>query len=182
VINIELYNKLKPQPKLTEHTELKDAGKESLCAGRKADKVLLQIGNFIQKQDIVVCDISDDLLLGLDILEKHDKGIDLKSYTVSIDNREITRKQIKDMESKMANVCKVLVQKRTVMPPNIMKFVRLKTDIPCQEILEIQPQNMHNKLLCTNCECLAYRDHDVLVIGTGSNSHIQNMQIVMYRF
>jgi hypothetical protein len=177
VMNAELYNKLKPQPKLTEHIELKDAGKESLFAGRKTEKVVLKIGNFIQKQDIVVCDISYDLLLGLDFLENHDTVIDLKSYTVSLDNREIPIKQITDMELKKVNIYKVLVQKGIAIPSNTMKFVKLKANI-----LAIQPQSIHNELHCTNCECLAYRDHDVIFIGTGFNSHIQNLQTVRSRF
>jgi hypothetical protein len=90
------------------------------------------------------------LLLGLDFLENHDTVIDLKSYTVLIDSWEIPIKQIKDKELKKASIYKVSVQKRTVIPPNTMKFVKLKTDIPCQEILAIQPQNMHNELLCPN--------------------------------
>lgn len=114
-----------------------------------AEEVRIQIGNVSLKRDIVVCDISDDLLLGLDFLEDHDTVIDLKSYIVSIDNQEIPIKQIKDMEFKEVNIYKVSIQKRTAIPPNTMKFVKLKINSPCREILAIQPLSIHNELQCT---------------------------------
>lgn len=124
---------------------------ESLVfGGRMAEEVRIQIGNVSLKRDIVVCDISDDLLLGLDFLEDHDTVIDLKWYIVSIDNQEVPIKQIKDMEFKEVNIYKVSIQKRTTIPPNTMKFVKLKTNSSCREILAIQPLSIHNELLCPN--------------------------------
>ncbi|KAK3105322.1 hypothetical protein FSP39_022517 [Pinctada imbricata] len=150
-MNTKLYNKLKPRPKLTECVKLKGAGKDSIFDGRMAEKVRLQIGNFSQTHDIVVCDISDDLLLGLDFLQDHDTVIDLKSYMVSFGEEKIPIKQINDTKStKHVNIYKISIQKRTVIPPNTMKFIKLKTDIPSHEPLAIQPRNIHQELFCPN--------------------------------
>lgn len=69
VMNYELFESLKPKPLLQKDIILKGAGKNNIINGKIAEQVKLRIGPTEQRWDVVVGEIADSLLLGLDFFE-----------------------------------------------------------------------------------------------------------------
>lgn len=79
VMNYELFESLKPKPLLQKDIILKGAGKNNIINGKIAEQVKLRIGPTEQRWDVVVGEIADSLLLGLDFLRAHNCIINLEN-------------------------------------------------------------------------------------------------------
>ena len=80
IVSTKVYDKIHPskRPKLTKSSSLASANGQPLVERGKAI-FQLEMGDLILKQELVVAEIEDELLLGLDILMKGDMGpADLK--------------------------------------------------------------------------------------------------------
>ena len=142
VMSFDFYNKLHKKPLLKDYIKLKGAGKENEIKARLAKNVSLQIGGITRKWDIVVGEIADSLLLGLDFLKTYESVIDLRNYTVTIDRDVIQAVQVKTEEHKEVKIYQVFVKARTVIPPESVKFVPLQTDRPFKGELCIETASL----------------------------------------
>ena len=82
------------------------------------------IGQFQLKENILVADIVDDFILGLDIMEKHGFVLDLGQKTLRIDNEEITLRTSMDP---LERVCLLSVETVRI-PSNSEKIIWAKLE------------------------------------------------------
>ena len=150
VMGEKLYKKIKPSPILTESIKLKGAGKDNFINGQYAEDVKIQIGDIKTKCRIVVGNMSDEFLLGLDFLQRHRAVINLDTYTVQLNGTTINLSQVEDGNHDKINVYRVTVNKRTVIPPQSMQFVKIQTDKPVSNPIMVQPQYKHHGLVSPN--------------------------------
>ena len=78
-MNFDFFETPNPKPILKKEIILKGAGKENTIKAKIAEKVTIRIGPVVQKWDMVVGEISDSLLLGLDFLKFHNSISNIRS-------------------------------------------------------------------------------------------------------
>ena len=84
VMSRKFYDKITPKPMLRDRLVLKGVGDSSEINGWITDTVKIRIGNGIRKWKMVVAEITDDVILGLDFLTDQKAVIDLNDFTVQI--------------------------------------------------------------------------------------------------
>ena len=107
VMNMDLYKKLKPTPHLTDSIVLKAAGINNDIQARLAKNVNIRVGDVVKKWDVVVGEIADSLLLGLDFLEHCSSIIDLQNYTITFDGNVLPIRQFGTGQDKKVDVFQV---------------------------------------------------------------------------
>lgn len=152
VMNYELFESLKPKPLLQKDIILKGAGKNNIINGKIAEQVKLRIGPTEQRWDVVVGEIADSLLLGLDFLRAHNCIINLENFTLTVDKALIPITKIKTEGSKNdVEIYRVSLQKRTVIPPQSVKFIPVQIDKPFKDLLCVETdKNISDGLLPPN--------------------------------
>lgn len=120
--------------------------------GKIAEQVKLRIGPTEQRWDVVVGEIADSLLLGLDFLKAHNGIINLENFTLTVDKALIPITKIKTEGSKNGvEIYRVSLQKRTVIPPQSVKFIPVQIDKPFKDLLCVETdKNISNGLLPPN--------------------------------
>ena len=126
----EFFETLNPKPILKKEIILKGAGKENIIKAKIAEKVTIRIGPVVQKWDVVVGEIADSLLLGLDFLKFHNSIIDMEKMTLTLDQSIIPITKIKTKDYENVQVYRVSLQERTVIPPQSIKFASVLVDPP----------------------------------------------------
>lgn len=129
-MNFEFFETLNPKPILKKEIILKGAGKENIIKAKIAEKVTIRIGPVVQKWDVVVGEIADSLLLGLDFLKFHNSIIDMEKMTLTLDQSIIPITKIKTKDYENVQVYRVSLQERTVIPPQSIKFASVLVDRP----------------------------------------------------
>lgn len=131
-MNFEFFETLKPKPVIKKDVILKGAGKNNIIKAKIAENVVLRIGPIVQRWDVVVGDIADSLLLGLDFMKRHQGIVNIKNMTLTLDQKTIPITKIKTQNSEEVEIYRVSLQKRTVIPPQSVKFASIHTDKPFQ--------------------------------------------------
>ena len=85
VISSGTFNKLRPKPKVKGNVCLRGVGNGSEIFGEIVE-VNLTMGNNNIKWNVIVADISDSVLLGIDFLDHHQISIDLNTYCLKMKN------------------------------------------------------------------------------------------------
>ena len=129
-MNFEFFETLNPKPILKKEIILKGAGKENIIKAKIAEKVTIRIGPVVQKWDVVVGEIADSLLLGLDFLKFHNSIIDMEKMTLTLDQSIIPITKIKTKDYENVQVYRVSLQERTVIPPQSIIFASVLVDQP----------------------------------------------------
>ncbi|KAJ8951273.1 hypothetical protein NQ318_008176 [Aromia moschata] len=78
----------KPPKELSRHVRLETATGELIPVHGEV-YVKIQLGSKIMYHQVLIADIRDDCILGLDILSKHDFVVDIKNRIIRIQNEEI---------------------------------------------------------------------------------------------
>ncbi|KAJ8955748.1 hypothetical protein NQ318_008620, partial [Aromia moschata] len=78
----------KPPKELSRHVRLETATGELIPVHGEV-YVKIQLGSKIMYHQVLIADIRDDCILGLDILSKHDFVVDIKNRIIQIQNEEI---------------------------------------------------------------------------------------------
>lgn len=128
--------------------------KNNIINGKIAEQVKLGIGPTEQRWDVVVGEIADSLLLGLDFLKAHNGIINLENFTLTVDTALIPITKIKREGSKNGvEIYRVSLQKRTVIhvPPQSVKFIPVQIDKHFKDLLCVETdKNISNGLLPPN--------------------------------
>lgn len=97
-------------------------------------------------------EITDSLLLGLEFLKAHNNIINLENYTLTVDKALIPITKIKTEGSKNGvEIYRVSLQKRTVIPPQSVKFIPVQIDKPFKDLLCVETdRNISNGFLPPN--------------------------------
>ncbi|CAC5375552.1 unnamed protein product [Mytilus coruscus] len=115
IISEKFMKKLQPPLELKSSVTLKGAGAENKIKARYANRVSIRMGKTETKWQIIVADITDSLLLGLDILQHLKAVIDLANYTVKINNQTLHASAVKSNNKEM-KVCRVSLNQNVIIP------------------------------------------------------------------
>ena len=122
IISDRVLEQLEIRPPEVRKIVLQTAGRKMKMSGSVVGPVRLQLGNKLCHEEIYVAPIQDEMLLGLDLLRKHCGEINLKADTIQIDGNPV------NMEiSGHGGVAKVVVARRTIVPPNSVRLVPCRT-------------------------------------------------------
>ena len=89
VINSSLFEQIVPRPKLQGQMILKGADTLSESEAKLAEKIKIQIGSTFINWNMVVADITDNVILGIYFLEKNRAVIDLSDYSIRLNGQNI---------------------------------------------------------------------------------------------
>ena len=84
---------------------------------RVAEKVLFRIGQIKIKWNMVVADITDDVILGMYSLEHQKAAINLTDYSIELRGEKIPFTVTSTEHEKKMKIYRVKLAKRTVVPP-----------------------------------------------------------------
>lgn len=146
IISDNLLRRLKVAPPEIRKIVLQTAGRKMKMSGSIVGPVLLQLGNKTCEEEIYVAPIQDDMLLGLDLLRKHCAEIDLQAGTIRIDN-EVVNMELSGSRA----ISKVVVARRTIVPPNSVGLVPCQTSTkvsqfmfkPRSDLQVLVPRSVH---------------------------------------
>ena len=120
---------MKHQPKITEKVRLTGAEKGSVMYGEYVPSVKIQLGKHSFEWNVYIAPISDDCLLGLDFLMKHVSCLDFEKQILQIRDQCISATiGMSKRKDRAANVCRVTLPKRVVVPPDSWKMVKGEMD------------------------------------------------------
>ncbi|XP_053400391.1 uncharacterized protein LOC128557239 [Mercenaria mercenaria] len=135
IISEEVYKKLKVKPKTVKNAKLLTAGKELFMNGLVVGPVRLQIGSKVYRESIYVAPITQDMLLGFDLL--HSKAVlYMRRGIINFDGEDLHLNV--DKASGEPLVARVTVCKRSVVPPNSVMQVKCRVNRAMSESM-IEP-------------------------------------------
>ena len=128
VVSKKFAESLHPNLSLGKEFILKGAAKGQNFQSQLA-RVDITIGSVKVPWNIYIAPINDAVILGLDLLRHLRAEVNLHLNTVTVNNRIISSRSARDGEQQEAyRVSRVLVAKRTVVPPGTMAHVRCKLE------------------------------------------------------
>jgi len=137
-------------PKLKQDIILKGVGRGSKIEARYTDNLDVKLGSLKAKWKFVVADISDDIILGIDILEHCHAIIDLANYSIRINQESIPGLCLQNRDGSSSTVYRVSIGRRVVVPPNSMKVLKVQLDKNPDQDLAVQPGYNLKGLLTPN--------------------------------
>ncbi|CAG2245689.1 unnamed protein product [Mytilus edulis] len=171
VISTSLLKQLGPRVKMKQHIILKGAGKGSEMEARYTDDLDVTVGKLKVKWRFVAAEITDKVILGIDFLEHFKAIIDLGNYTVQINQDLIPAICLGNKEVKILHVYRVTVGRKTVVPPQSMKVLKIEIDRTPNSDIIIQP-NYELKGLLTPNVVLKIGQEVSTVVRNGSNKFV----------
>jgi hypothetical protein len=142
------YEKLQHQTCIKDTVTLKTAGKGLKMTAEYTNRVNLTIDNLTFKWNVYVAPISDDLILGLDFMYQHKMQIDLYKGNITLCGKEIPLQKMKQDGGKKFNISKVVLQKRTTVPPEAMLQVVVSLPhVSAAKTYSISPSVLKNGLM-----------------------------------
>lgn len=163
VMSRRFFERLKPRPKLTTTIILKGAGEFSEMEARVAGKVLFRIGQIKIKWNMVVADITDDVILGIDFLEHQKAGINLTDYSIELRGEKIPSTVISTEHEKKMKIYRVKLAKRTVVPPYSDKISVAEFDETPDNDIVLQPTEFMKGLLIPNMICQGRKQVSIML-------------------
>ena len=126
IFSKQVYDTLKQKPKKIKDIFMQMADRDKVLPGFIVKPVQLYLGSQIIRGRLYVAPISDDMLLGHDIM--HHTGVlhDMKSDTLVVNGERVP--VITHLQDKKPVVARVSLTKRVVVPPNSVVRVACKLD------------------------------------------------------
>ncbi|VDI11718.1 Hypothetical predicted protein [Mytilus galloprovincialis] len=150
VLSTSILPLLQSTIKLKEHLVLRGAGKNSKIDARYTEEIPIEIGKLKSKWRFVTANINDNIILGIDFLEKFGAVIDMANYTVHINNEAIPAVCLVGNEGEEINLYRISIKKKTVVPPHSFKIVDMEIDHTQTDDIIIQPKSNLKGLLSRN--------------------------------
>ncbi|CAG2200305.1 unnamed protein product [Mytilus edulis] len=138
---------------------------------RYTDDLDVTVGKLKVKWRFVAAEITDKVILGIDFLEHFKAIIDLGNYTVQINQDLIPAICLGNKEGKISHVYRVTVGRKTVVPPQSMKVLKIEIDRTPNSDIIIQP-NYELKGLLTPNVVLKIGQEVSTVVRNGSNKFV----------
>lgn len=153
VISWNFYYTLISKPKLVDTIILRGAGEFSEMNASVTDKIELKIGKSSLQWSMIVADITDNVILGIDFLIHQKAVINLADYTVQLHGQIIPSIMVSTKEKKKMKIFRVKLAEKIVIPPCSNKLSSVEFDeIPSTDTV-IQPTNFLKGLLIPNMIC-----------------------------
>jgi len=138
VISKTFANKLDVPPSSFERVKLKNAQKGSSMEGKVAKGLVLHIGTQTYPWDLVVADISDDLILGYDFLKFNHSVLNLNENSLVLNGESIPAHTKRENGTEF-KISRVLVQKKIVIPPFSLKIIKARMTHPTSSEYMLTP-------------------------------------------
>ena len=84
VISEDLFHSLSPRPSIIGKRHLNMAGKNQSSKAKLAGPVHIRLGPLVSQETVYVAPIKDDMLLGVDYLNKHAAEINFEDHTIQV--------------------------------------------------------------------------------------------------
>ncbi len=130
VVSSRVFPELHLSTAKSELVRIKNAQTGSAMDGYLVKSVQFLIGNKTYMWDVVVADISDELLLGLDFLKAHSAKLDFERNTITLQGDVIHATLKKDLAGNSFQVNCASVARQTVIPPNSMMVITARLSAP----------------------------------------------------
>ena len=101
---------------------------------------------------MVVVDITDSVILGIDCLEKQKAVIDLSDYSIRLNGQTIIAVMINTAEHHV-KINRVKTRKKIIMPPYTKQGSIVEYDKESGEDVVVQPTSFQNGLIIPNSLC-----------------------------
>lgn len=137
ILSTELYKKLKEKPAKKREVVMQTADKSSVLKGFEIQPIKLQLGSHTFKEKIYVAPITDEMLLGHDLLHHLGVLIDMHSNTLILKCERIPIQTV--FKNGKPAVARVTLIKRVVIPPNSAVRVPCKMDAKLKDYF-IEPE------------------------------------------
>ena len=125
---------------IPETVQLANAQKDSGMEGKLFSHVGFILGGGKYYIDIVVADISDPIILGLDFLKMNKCKINLEEDSLELNGMEKIFAVMKgETSDKRYHVSRVMLTKKTTIPPHSIKFVSVKLQNPANVGYAVEP-------------------------------------------
>jgi len=138
IISKEFAKQLKPPVVFGNSISLMGAGCGSNIAAKLGNTAIFRIGKTETKWRLLVGDISDNVILDLDLLHHLHAVIDLSEYTIKIGEEKILANRIR-VGGKGTSIRRVKLDKRLVIPPKTTVQLQAKLEGSSTEDICIQP-------------------------------------------
>ena len=116
IISDKLYESLEEKPKIIKEVVMNTAGRDLKMKAHIVFPVRLKLGEKVYEEQIYVAPIEDEMLLGIDFLEKHKADIDICERQLKLDG--ITLPMQLSSDGTTPKVARVVLNRRTIIPPN----------------------------------------------------------------
>ncbi|CAC5377522.1 unnamed protein product [Mytilus coruscus] len=161
--NTELFRKLRAKPKLSDTVVVKGISTAETIKADVAERVDLEIGRSKIECNMLVADIEDELILGLDFLETNRVIVDHGQYTITLNKEIISATEMSSTEIGDVKVYRAVVAETTVLTPYSSQFIQVKLDNKPEGDIVIQPSPNLGKVLSPNSLCKPEEDIYLLV-------------------
>ncbi|CAG2193490.1 unnamed protein product [Mytilus edulis] len=153
VLNRTVFDKMDPKPRLTDYVNLKGITKDSHMLARVAKDIPIKIGKTLSNWNMVIADIPDTVLLGIDFLEHNKVIIDLQKNSIQLNNEFLPLTFIKDEENTELKIYRIKLTEKAIVPPFSMRYVPIGSDSEPESDLVIHPQKDLKGLLAPHIVC-----------------------------
>ncbi|CAC5378212.1 unnamed protein product [Mytilus coruscus] len=106
VINFDFAKSLNPTIEVKEPVILKEAGKDNSITAKYTDRVAIKVGKTKTRWRVIVADITDPVILGLDVLQHIKAVIDLVDLTITVDGEKLPGTVLNAKNDKI-KICRV---------------------------------------------------------------------------
>ncbi|GFN88278.1 DNA damage-inducible protein 1 [Plakobranchus ocellatus] len=142
VISEEVYRRLIPKPRLSGKRRVQMAGKGQASWANLVGPVSVKVGPLSTQETIYVAQINDDMLLGVDYLDKYNAVIDFEDHTLQVQGEQIPlRTLVSDMRSK------AYLKQGCLIPPMTVRRVGCQINTPLAGTISVEPRNDHDLVI-----------------------------------
>lgn len=121
-----------------ERVQLSNAEEGSIMEGLLYSHVGFQLGGQKYFSEVVVAKIADDMILGLGFLKAETRSINFHDDSLDMNNGDKIYATMRG-GNKRYNVSRVILTKKTKIPPNSVKFVNAKFQNPTDVTYALEP-------------------------------------------
>ena len=120
IISDRLFHLLDPKPAKLRDVVLHTAGRDMTMRGTVVGPLSIELGGQKLSEELYVAPIADNMLLGLDLLSKHQVAIHLQQPHLLLRGENIPL-WYEDVPGQ--SIARIHTQRRTVVPPNVIKRI-----------------------------------------------------------
>jgi hypothetical protein len=123
VTSEKLFECSSDKPKLTDTVFIRGIGTTNRIRARVVENILLKIGSINMNWNMLVADVKDTLILGLDFLDGNKGVIDHGQFNISINQELIPASYISNDENEDIQIYRIKVTRTVLIPPYSVQCV-----------------------------------------------------------
>ena len=132
IISCALSEELGCEPPV-EKVQLRNAQQDSWMDGGIHERFGFQLGSRKYYWDVIEADIGDSFIIGIDFLKSVKCKIDLDGNNLEVANGDrIPATMKRNADGEAVHVSRVLLHRKTTIPPKSMKLVKAKLESPAE--------------------------------------------------